>query len=168
METMRSGGWRRRALVAAAGAAGGFLLFGSIAWACTQRVGTMLVCAPPSQTYVSSTQCGKVSGTTQTGKPKVLKAGGTKFSVKASNFYSKKYNVTFRNAGSTQSCHRDTSTTDAVTVLKSTSGATSFMGPNFYAEFNKYPVQSTIGEAKVCAQDMPDVVTGQVINVTVA
>lgn len=149
------------------------MLFGSVAWACTQRVGTLLVCRPPASTYVSSGQCGKISGTsTQTGGPTVFRAGGTRFSVKATNFYSKKYNVTFRNVGSTSNCHRAAT---GVTVLSSAtptiagsaaSGKVDFLGPSFQAEFLS-PAQTTTGQAKVCVQDMPDVVTGQVINLTV-
>ena len=162
---------RRRVVLGTAGAAVCFFVLGSVAWACTQRVGTMLVCRPPASTYVSGTRCGRVTSTTQTGSPTVYKAGSN-FSVKATNFYAKRYQVTFRNAGSTASCHNVSSATQILTSVTPTlsgsapAGQNSFVGPSFQAEF-KSPAQTATGQAKVCTEDVPDVITGQVINLTV-
>lgn len=165
--------WRRNSVVGLAGVAVGVMLLTSAAWACTQRVGTLLVCRPPASSYVNGTQCGKVSGTTQTGSPSLFKAG-SRISVKATNFYAKNYGVTFRSPQfPSTSCHR---TATGVTVMTSATptlagsaaaGSTAFMGPSFQAEFITPNTGTFTGQAKVCAQDMPDVVTGQIINVTV-
>lgn len=156
-------GWRRRAGVAGATTAAGVMLLGAVAWACTQRVGTMLVCAPPSQTYVAG--CGKVTGTSQNGTPS-FSMNGTRFSVKAVNFKSKNYRVTFRKVNSTQDCHRANAANPDTVIMTATDGTSKFMGPNFYKKFDS-PVQSATGLAKVCSQDVPDVVTGQVMDVAV-
>lgn len=161
----------RRLAIGTAGVAAGLLLFGSVAWACTQRVGTLLVCRPPASTYVSSAQCGKITSTVQTGSPTAYKAG-SQFSVKGTNFYAKNYRVTFRNPGSTSSCHVPGG---AVSVLTSVTpkiadslpaGTTQLTGPSFQAEY-KSPALATTGQAKVCVQDVPDRVTGQIINMSV-
>lgn len=167
-------GWRRRTVTIGAGVAAAVLIMGSAAWACTQRVGTMISCRPPAATYVNGTQCGKVSGTTQTGSPSVVRAG-SQFSIRAINFYAKPYTVTWRKVGSTASCH--ILTTDGTTVRQLTSvapvlsgsapaGKTSFLGPNFQAEFLS-PAETATGQAKVCVQDTPDRVSAQIVNYTV-
>ena len=161
------GSGRRRAL--ATGFAGGvaMVMLAATAYACTQRVGTLLVCRPPASTYVSGSQCGQITGTTQTGSPTMTQAGA-RFSAKATNFQRTAYNVTWRKPGSGASCH--TASADTI-VLKSTKNKTSFLGPTFYAEFdpsaNPVLVSTTTGQAKVCTQDMPDIIVGQIINVTV-
>jgi hypothetical protein len=162
----------RTVVVGTAAAAAAVLLLGSAAWACTQRVGTLTVCRPPASTYVSTAQCGKITSTAQTGTPTLYK-GGSKISVKAASFYNKPYGVTFRRPGSGASCFIPTA--DQVFVLTSAApslagsapaGQTQFMGPSFQAEFQTPAVTST-GQARVCSQDIPDRVTGQVINFTV-
>ena len=156
-------GWRRRASVAGAATAAGVMLLGAVAWACTQRVGSMLVCAPPSQTFVAG--CGKVTGTSQNGTPS-FSMNGTKFSVKATNFKSKNYRVTFRLPNSGNDCHRPNTNNPDTIQLTATDGTAKFMGPNFYRKFNS-PVTASPGLAKVCTQDVPDVITGQVMDVAV-
>ena len=160
-------GWRRRVLVVGGAGVAASLMLGAVAFACTQRVGTLLVCRPPAKTYVTSAQCGKITGTTQTGTPSMPQAGAL-FSAKASSFKSTIYNVTWRKPNSTASCH--SASADTI-VLKSTGGKTTFKGPGFYAEFapadNPALVSSTLGQAKVCSQDMPDIIVGQIINVAV-
>ncbi len=156
-------GWRRRTTVAGAVTAAGMMLLSAAAWACTQRVGTLLVCAPPSQTYVAG--CGKVTGTSQNGTPS-FSVSGSKFSVKATNFKSKYYQVTFRPVNSTNDCHRSNANNPDTVILTALDGTRKFLGPNFFKKF-KSPVQSATGLAKVCAQDVPDVVTGQVMDVAV-
>lgn len=164
-------GRRRRVVVGGATVAAAFVVLGSVAWACTQRVGTMISCRPPSATYVNGTQCGKITGTSQTGSPSVVKAG-SQFSVRAINFYAKPYNVTWRKVGSTANCHTIqtgvTQLTSVAPVLTGSqpAGRTSFMGPNFQAEF-KSPVETATGQAKVCVQDTPDRVSAQIINFAV-
>ena len=162
----------RTVVVGTAAAAAAVLLLGSAAWACTQRVGTLLVCRPPASTYVSSAQCGKITSTAQTGAPSVYKSG-SKISVKATSFYNKPYQVTFRRPGSGASCFIPTA--DQVFVLTSVTpslagsaagGLTSFQGPTFQAEFQTPAVAST-GQARVCSQDVPDRVTGQIVNFAV-
>ena len=162
----------RKVAVGTAGFAAALLLLGSVAWACTQRVGTLLVCRPPSSTYVSSAQCGKITSNAQTGAPSLYKSG-SQVSVKAANFYNKPYQVTFRRPGSFASCFIPNG--NDVTVMTSVSpalagsaaaGGTSFQGPNFQAEFRTPAVAST-GQARVCSQDVPDRVTGQIVNFTV-
>lgn len=162
----------RTIVVGTAAAAALLLLLGSAAYACTQRVGSLTVCRPPASTYVSANQCGKITSTTQTGSPSVYRSG-SQISVKASNFYNKPYGVTFRRPGSGASCFIPTD--GQVFLLTSTTpslpgsapaGQTSFMGPNFQAEFQT-PAFATTGQARVCSQDVPDRVTGQVINLTV-
>ena len=162
----------RTIVVGTAAAAAAVLLLGSAAWACTQRVGTLLVCRPPASTYVSSAQCGKITSTAQTGTPSTYKSG-SQISVKASSFYNKPYGVTFRRPGSGASCFIPTE--GQVFVLTSVTpalagsapaGQTSFMGPSFQAEF-RTPAVTATGPARVCSQDIPDRVTGQIINFTV-
>ncbi len=162
----------RTIVVGTAAAAAAVLLLGSAAWACTQRVGTLLVCRPPASTYVSAAQCGKITSTAQTGSPSTYK-NGSQISVKASSFYNKPYGVTFRRPCSGASCFIPTP--DQVFLLTSATptlagsapaGLTSFQGPTFQAEFRTPAVTST-GQARVCSQDIPDRVTGQIINFTV-
>ena len=162
----------RTIVVGTAAAAASVLILGSAAWACTQRVGTLLVCRPPASTYLSAAQCGKITSTAQTGSPSLYK-GGSKISVKASSFYNKPYGVTFRRPGSGASCFIPTDghvfvLTSATPSLAGSApaGQTSFMGPSFQAEFQTPAVTST-GQARVCSQDIPDRVTGQIINFTV-
>jgi hypothetical protein len=139
------------------------LVLGSAAWACTQRVGTMTVCRPPSSTYVAN-QCAKVTSVTQTGNPSVYRAGSL-ISVQAKNFYAKRYQVTFRAPGSTSSCH-DPTKAGVNALADVNSGATLFLGPTFTVTANT-PPQTATGQAKICAEDVPDVITGQIINLTV-
>ena len=159
------GSGRRRVL--ATGFAGGvaIVMLAATAYACTQRVGTLLVCRPPASTYSSG--CGQITGTTQTGSPTMPQAGA-RFSAKATNFQRTAYNVTWRKPGAGDSCHSASANT---VVLKSTKNKTSFLGPTFYAEFdpsaNPVLVSTATGQAKVCTQDMPDIIVGQIINVTV-
>ena len=161
----------RTAVVGTAAAAAAVLILGSAAWACTQRVGTLLVCRPPASTYVSAAQCGKITSTAQTGSPTAYK-NGSQISVKATSFYNKPYQVTFRNPGSTASCFIPGTTVSVLTSVSPTlagsapAGQTSFQGPTFQAEFRTPAVTST-GQARVCSQDVPDRVTGQIINFTV-
>ncbi|MGH2705670.1 MAG: hypothetical protein ACRDJ4_11415 [Actinomycetota bacterium] len=162
----RSHGWRRRVLLTGFGAGAAMLLFGAIAWACTQRVGTLLVCRPPAKKFVSSSQCGKVTGTTQKGSPSVTSGSGSQlFSAKASSFQSTVYTVNFLKPGASGTdCHR---TTGGATKLTSTTGKSSFNGPGFYAEFDKSQLGAlSLGQAKICAQD-PQVIVGQVIVLSV-
>jgi hypothetical protein len=151
--------------------AAGMLLLGSVAWACTQRVGTVTVCRPPASTYVSGAQCGKITSTSQTGTPTAYKSG-SQVSVKAVNLYAKRYQVTFRVPGSTASCFIPgfgvpilTSATPSLGD-SAAAGGTSFMGPAFQAEFRTPAVTST-GQGKLCVMDVPDRVTGQTVNMTV-
>lgn len=159
--------WRRRATVGSAVGAAGVMVLGAAAFACTQRVGTFTVCQPPSQTYVSST-CAKITGTTQSGK--VGGAGGVSsgetISARAASFKSKLYQVSFRDAGSTADCHRPLTNSSSHILADIATGATKFQGPSFYKTF-VVPTQTTTGAARICTQDVPDVVTGQVIDVTV-
>ena len=163
---------RRTLVVGTAAAAAAVLILGSAAWACTQRVGTLLVCRPPASTYTSAAQCGKITSNAQTGAPSVHRSG-SQISVKATSFYQKPYQVTFRVPGSNASCFIPTGT--AVTVLTSVTptlagsapaNQTSFMGPSFQAEFRTPAVAST-GQARVCSEDVPDRVTGQIVLFTV-
>ncbi|MGH9178686.1 MAG: hypothetical protein ACRD0N_09060 [Acidimicrobiales bacterium] len=147
--------------------AGVLVLFAAAAFACTQRVGTFTVCEPPSTVYSSAT-CAKVTGTTQSGKVGGTNgvSSGNTFSGRATNFKSKLYQVTFRDAGSTQDCHRPLTNAATHSLADIATGATKFAGPNFYKTF-VVPTQTTTGAARVCTQDVPDVVTGQVIDLTV-
>lgn len=152
---------RRRRLVIGAAAAAAFLAMGSVAWACTQRVGTLLVCRPPASTYVSAAQCGKVTSSVQTGSPTVYRSGST-ISVTATNFYAKRYAITFRKPGSTDSCHRPGPNT-----LQLPDASTLFLGPSFSTTVVTPSTGTATGQAKVCAEDIPDIITGQIINMTV-
>ena len=165
MATTRN--WRRRGTVGTAALSAGLLLFAAAAWACTQRVGTFTVCEPPSTTYIA-TQCARITGTTQSGKVGGANgvSSGNLFSARAANFKSKLYQVTFRDAGSTADCHRPVTNATSHTLADQATGATTFRGPSFYKTF-VVPVQTTTGAARVCTQDVPDVVTGQVIDLTV-
>jgi hypothetical protein len=156
-------GARRRLLGATVVAAAALLLMGSAAWACTQRVGTMTVCRPPSSTYVAA-QCAKVTSVTQTGNPTVYSAG-SQVSVQAKNFYAKRYQVTFRAPNSNSSCHNP-SQPGVNAMADVNTGATTFLGPTFTVTANT-PPQTSTGQAKICAEDVPDVITGQIINLTV-
>jgi hypothetical protein len=162
---------KRTIVVGTAAAAAAVLILGSAAWACTQRVGTLLVCRPPASTYVNSAQCGKITSTAQTGSPSTYRAG-SQISVKATSFYTKPYQVTFRVPGSGASCFIPSATVSVLTSVSPTlagsarGGQTSFMGPSFQAEF-RTPAVSSTGQARVCSQDVPDRVTGQIINFTV-
>ena len=172
MDQTTTKAWKKRTVVGAGAAAVALLSFEAAAWACTQRIGTFTVCEPPSTTYVTAT-CAKVTGTTQSGK--VGGAGGIKsgeaFSARASSFKTKLYSVTFRRPNATNfgDCHRvgGVGTSGEFTqVLPDSTGATKFMGPSFYKTF-VVPTLTTTGAAKICVQDVPDVVSGQVIDVTV-
>ena len=156
--------WKRRATTGVGLGAAALVLFAAAAFACTQRVGTFTVCEPPSTVYNAAT-CAKITGTTQSGKVGGANgvSNGNTFSAKATSFKSKLYQVTFRNAGSTADCHRVTS---ATTILTSSDGKTKFAGPSFYKTFT-VPTQTSTGAARICTQDVPDVVTGQVIDLTV-
>jgi hypothetical protein len=149
-----------------AATAAGMVALGTVAWACTQRVGTFTICSPPSKTYVS-TRCTKVTGTTQAGNLNlgIDDTDPALFSARAANFKSKNYQVTFNKAGSTADCHR-TNNLDTV-ILTATDGTSKFKGPSWYKTFNLPDQGSALGKAKVCTQDVPDVVTGQVLSVTV-
>lgn len=141
--------------------------FAAVAWACTQRVGTLTVCEPASSTYVPAT-CAKITGTTQTGTiggANGVSSGNT-FSARATNFKYKLYQVTFRDAGSTADCHRPLTNPSTHALADVATGATSFAGPNFFKTF-VVPTQTATGAARICAQDVPDVVTGQVLDLTV-
>lgn len=157
--------WKRRVVAGAAAVSAGLVVAAAAAFACTQRVGTFTVCEPPSTTYVAST-CAKISGTTQSGT--VGGTGGVSsgetFSARAANFKKKLYSVTFRNAGSTADCHRVNANTQILNDVAT--GSNKFMGPSWYKTF-LVPTQTTTGAAKICTEDVPDVVTGQVIDVTV-
>ena len=161
--------WKKRTVVGAGAAAVALLSFEAAAWACTQRVGTFTVCEPPSDIYVSA-NCAKITGTTQSGKVGGANgvSSGNLFSARAVNFKTKLYSVTFRNAGSGADCHRVNSTTAVLPEIlpDGRTGATKFMGPSFFKNF-RVPAQTTTGAARVCVQDVPDVVTGQVIDLTV-
>ena len=165
MDTNRN--WRRRGTVGTAVISAALLLFAAAAWACTQRVGTFTVCEPPSTTYVAA-QCAKITGTTQSGKAGGANgvSSGNIFSARATNFKAKLYQVSFRDAGSTQDCHRPLTNASTHALADVDTGATSFQGPSFYKKF-VVPTQTATGAARVCTQDVPDVVTGQVIDLTV-
>jgi hypothetical protein len=160
MKITTSVGTKRRLLYGAVGVVASVMILGSTAWACTQRVGTLVVCRPPASTYIAS-QCGKVTSMTQTGAPTVY-ATGSSISVRATNFYTKRYAITFRMPGSSASCHFVGPTT-----VRLPDAATTFLGPTFNAVVTTPPTGTTLGQAKVCAEDVPDVITGQVINLTV-
>jgi len=171
METLTPRRRWRRTVVGGATAAAAVVLFASVAWACTQRVGTLVVCDGATLSYVYGPGCAKITGTSQAGAvgdgvnyPKL----GDEIAVKAKNFKSKPYSVTFRQAGSTSDCHRPTvgSGTTLLTATAGTGGGTKFMGPIFKKHFVIPAVGNTTGAAKICAQDVPDVVTGQVIDFT--
>ena len=160
--------WRRRAVVGAGAAAAALLTFEAAAWACTQRVGTFTVCEPPSTVYVATT-CAKITGTTQSGKVGGANgvSSGNTFSARAVNFRSKLYSVSFRDAGfPTQDCHRPLTNPASHLLADTATGATKFAGPAFYKTF-VVPTQTATGSARVCVNDVPDVVTGQVIDLTV-
>lgn len=173
---------RRRCLLIGMSIPGALLVAGSVAWACTLHIGTLTVCSPPTAggSYASSSQCSKISGsgTAQTGLARVSKSGSSKISVKVSGFYSKTYSVTFRVPGSTANCHRfGSSTNTAVRSLlgytaagqpKTVSGPAFVVGdgtgafPTVFA-----PATSSTGQAQVCIQDEPNVVDGNMLNVSV-
>ncbi|MGH9267955.1 MAG: hypothetical protein ACRD0D_07245 [Acidimicrobiales bacterium] len=165
-------GWRRRVLLGAF-LGGAFLaVLGAVALACTQRVGSLTVCRPPSLVF-QATSCGKVTGTTQTGNVSVASSGSV-FSVDASLFKSTRYNVTWRNSNTQESCHRVSANTVVLTSVapsfpnQAAAGRDSFLGPAFSANFASPGGQSLgAASARVCAQDMPGVITGQVIAVSV-
>ena len=159
--------WRRRGTVGTAVISAALLLFAAAAWACTQRVGTFTVCEPPSTTYVSTT-CAKITGTTQSGKVGGANgvSSGNTFSGRATNFKAKLYQVSFRDAGSSADCHRPLTNPATHALADVATNATSFQGPSFYKTF-VVPTQTQTGAARICTQDVPDVVTGQVIDLTV-
>jgi hypothetical protein len=159
--------WKRRATTGVGLGAAALVLFAAAAFACTQRVGTFTVCEPPSTTYVAAS-CAKITGTTQSGKVGGANgvSSGNTFSARAVNFKSKLYQVTFRDAGSNADCHRPLTNATSHTLADIATGATKFAGPNFYKTF-VVPTQTTTGAARVCTQDVPDVVTGQLIDLTV-
>lgn len=159
--------WKRRAVVGVGAAAAALLSFEAAAWACTQRVGTFTVCEPPSTVYVSTT-CAKITGTTQSGKVGGANgvSSGNAFSARAVNFKAKLYSVSFRDAGSTADCHRPLTNPSSHLLADTATGATKFAGPSFYKTF-VVPTQTATGSARVCVNDVPDVVTGQVIDLTV-
>lgn len=147
--------------------AAALVALGAAAFACTQRVGTFTVCEPPSTTY-NSAVCSKITGTTQSGKVGGANgvSSGNTISARAVNFKVKLYQVSFRDAGSTADCHRPLTNAASHSLADIATGATKFQGPNFYKTF-VIPTQTTTGGAKICTQDVPDVVTGQIIDVTV-
>lgn len=165
MDTSRR--WGRRAIAGSAATVGVVLMLGAAAFACTQRIGTFTVCKPPSTTYVAAS-CAKITGTTQTGK--VGGAGGVSsgstISGSAVNFKAKLYQVTFRDAGSNADCHRPLTNPTTHALADVATGAVKFQGPSFYKTF-VVPTQTATGAARICTEDVPDVVTGQAIDVTV-
>lgn len=170
MDSVRARHWGRRTAVGGTVAVAGLVMFAAVAFACTQRIGTFNICKPASKTYSAST-CTKITGTTQSGNlgiqlddPSVNGGTATEFSAKAINFKTKPYQVTFRKPGSSADCHRTTSADTQ--ILTATDGTTQFMGPKFFKKF-VMPSVGTGGQARICTQDIPDVVTGQVLNVTV-
>lgn len=169
METLTPRTWRRRTVVGSATAAAALVLFASVAWACTQRVGTLQVCAG-SGVYVYGPGCAKITGTSQGGAvtPRTV---GDAFSVKAKNFKTKPYSVTYRDPNfPSNDCHRPTLSNPGTHLLTATAGGTQFMGPIFKKTFILPAAAGTgsgTGPAKICAEDVPDVVTGQVIDFTV-
>ncbi|MGH3369584.1 MAG: hypothetical protein ACRDPR_06255 [Nocardioidaceae bacterium] len=162
---MSTSRWKKRASTGVALGAAGLVLFAAVAFACTQRVGTFTVCEPPSTVY-NSASCAKITGTTQSGKVGGVNgvSSGNTFSGRASSFKSKLYQVTFRNAGTTADCHRVNANTTILADVAT--GATKFAGPSWYKTF-VVPTQTATGSARICTQDVPDVVTGQIIDVTV-
>jgi hypothetical protein len=159
--------WKKRTVVGAGAAAVALLSFEAAAWACTQRVGTFTVCEPPSTTYVSTT-CAKITGTTQSGRVGGANgvSSGNTFSARAVNFKAKLYSVSFRDAGSTADCHRPLTNPTSHLLKDVATQKDKFAGPSFYKTF-VVPTQTATGSARVCVNDVPDVVTGQVIDLTV-
>ena len=162
MNTMTN--WMRRRAVVLALVVVGLPLLAPSASA-IQRLGTFTVCEPPSTTFVSTT-CARITGTTQTGRVGGANgvSSGNLFSVQATNFKAKLYQVTFRDAGSSADCHRASANTHVLADVAT--GATTFRGPSFYKTF-VVPTQTTTGRGRICVQDMPDVVSGQAIDVVV-
>ena len=169
MEQLTGRSWGRRATVGGAVAVAGLVMFAAVAFACTQRIGTFTICKPASKTYAAST-CTKITGTTQAGNLGITLDNGddsstaSVFSAKAINFKTKPYQVTFRLPNSTADCHRVNAGT---VILTATDGTNQFMGPKFFKRFVTPALGGAEGPARICTQDVPDVVTGQVLNVTV-
>jgi hypothetical protein len=153
----------------------------SVAFACTLHIGTLTFCSPPTSTgsYSTSTQCSKItgSGTAQTGLAKVKKDGSSTVSVKVSGFYAKNYSINFRIPGSTSNCHRGATATGQVRSLlgfNSLGKPNTAAGPAFAVGIgtSPYPVVQTpatlsTGSAQICVQDEPNVVDGNMLNVSV-
>jgi hypothetical protein len=155
MEGSPTGARRRRMLVAATAAVAVPLVVASVAWACVLQQGTVLVCNPPSQTYVNGTQCAKISGSgSQAGLPKVSRAGAT-ISVRAYSFADRPYNVNFRAPGG-PGCYQGGNQTLG-----------SAQGPSFYLGSLTTPAITGTGRAQVCVAQMPVASNGNTINVTV-
>ena len=172
----------RGRILAAVLAIGGLLVPAALAWACTYHIGTLTVCSPPTSTgsYSTSTQCSKISGsgTAQTGLAKVRKDGSASISVKVTGFYNKNYSLTFRVPGSTANCHRfGSSSSTTVRSLLGYDGLgkpNTVAGPSFVVGNGagpyptvRTPSTTSTGSAQVCVQDEPNVVDGNMLNVSV-
>lgn len=162
----RSTGWRRRVLATGFGL-GAALAVAAVAWACTLRVGTLIVCSNPpfASTVVPSTSntCSRVTGTGgQAGMARV-DPSGSHLAVAAVGFMADDYTITFRHPGSTSGCHRASAT--VIQLAEVGTGKTLFAGPDF-ATVVQSPASST-GTALVCVQDDPNVVTGNQVTLAV-
>lgn len=161
-DTMLAGSrrWRRK-LLAGAVVGGAALLFASVSWACTLRIGTLKVC----RTGVS-TNCSQVTGSgAQTGMTEV-DDDSSSVTVTGEDFLPNvTYTVTLRKPTSGANCHRVNTDGSVVSLIGNDSNGNPnrVTGPDFSAtgstpDYNNGSSTLT-GLARVCAQD---------INVTIA
>ena len=154
-------------------AAGGVLILASVAWACVLKQGSLLVCQPPSQTYVNGGRCSTATGTGgQAGSARFTKAGSL-VSVKARNMTTMPHSILFRVPGSNSSCtshdgdlRDDPNVKSLLGVVDSTGEPRTVRGPRFFRRVTTPAVLST-GRAIVCVQDEPEHVTNQEVKVVV-
>lgn len=148
---------RRRLLFGAGGGIAMFLVMASVAWACVLQQGTLLVCNPPSASFVNGSSCAKISGSgSQAGLPSVAKGGAT-ISVKANNFAARDYDVFFRAPNAIAGCYQG-----------GTSKIGSAQGPSFYLGSLATPNLGTLtGRAQICVAQNPVASNGNTVNITV-
>ncbi|MGH9151945.1 MAG: hypothetical protein ACRD03_06040 [Acidimicrobiales bacterium] len=143
----------RRMLVAGAAVLAGLLGLTSVAWACTQIMGSIKICSPSTGTCTDTATGSKGSG-----------APGTKIKVRAAGLRVKPatYALYFADMASLRGCH------DAITILTSPTGVTlDSMTTNKYGELDRdltqagvqpykalIPANAVPGDATICAREV--------------
>lgn len=171
----------RRRWLTGSGLVAAVLAVAAVAWACTQQVGTLKVCAPIPTADLSGGDCTQKTGNgSQAGG--IQASVGDAMSVTATNMNATGYSILFSTPTAVATgvnCHL-ASGSGVKSLIGNNPGGTprTLLGPNFQAGTRvaqaigqatpsmypsvKVPASNT-GTAKICVQDEPSRVTGNQI-----